>query len=115
MPHLTEDELLALLTRLRKEIPSQEQPLSLLTPEEQELLKMYIPMQLSEESAKRMMKVVTEVREGKRPPLTDEEKLALNRQSMDESLVNFLVQLGKSTDEEFEGIVEMCKRLRDRC
>ncbi|MCL5781627.1 MAG: hypothetical protein M1119_12245 [Firmicutes bacterium] len=50
-------------------------------------------MQLGEESAKKMMELVNEIREGKRPPLTDEERLELNQKNMEESLINFLTKI----------------------
>jgi len=113
MTHLTQSELRVLLESIRKLSASDKQvsPASL-AKEEQEALKMYIPMQLGEESAKKMMTMMNAVREGKRTPLTEEERVALNEKNMAESLVNFLAKLATASNDEFEAMCEMCECIR---
>ncbi|MDO7786291.1 hypothetical protein [Desulforamulus aquiferis] len=104
MSHLTKEGLYQLISKARASSP--------LTSEEQEQLKLYIPMQLGEESAKRMMTMVNDIREGKRSPLSEQERIELNSRNMDESLQNFLSKLSSSSDEEMESILEMCECIR---
>ncbi|MEW6066015.1 hypothetical protein P378_14155 [Desulforamulus profundi] len=117
MSHLTKEGLADLLAKVKEDIQKENQiPPACLSKEEQELLKMYIPMQLGEESAKKMTELVNEIREGKRPPLTDEERLELNQKNMEESLINFLTKLSTAGDDEVETIREMCECIRaSRC
>lgn len=103
MPHLSSEGLRELLTKARKEE---------LSPEEKELLKSVIPMQLGEENAKKMMILVNEIRDGKRPPLSEEERIEMNKRNMEETLVNFLAKLTTATDEELQSALEMCERIR---
>ncbi|SHE51615.1 hypothetical protein [Desulforamulus putei] len=117
MSHLTKECLVNLLTRVREDIQKEKQiPPASLSKEEQELLKMYIPMQLGEESAKKMMELLNEIREGKRPPLSEQERIELNQKNMEESLINFLSKLSTANQDELEAIHEMCERIRaSRC
>ena len=103
MPHLSQEGLQELLTKARKEV---------LSTEEQELLKTVIPMQLGEENAKKMMVLVNEIREGKRPPLSEAERIEMNQKNMEETLINFLAKLGTATDEEMDSALEMCECIR---
>lgn len=113
MPHLTKEGLYELLSKTRgKLLIEKMDPTTVLSPKEQELLKMYIPMQLGEESAKRMMLVVSEIRDGKRQPLSEQERIELNLKNMQESLNNFLSKFSSATDEEMDSIYDMCERIR---
>lgn len=105
MTHLTQEELKNLIDKARSNASS-------LSQEEQETIKLYIPMQLGEESAKKMMSLVTEIREGKRAPLSEEDRIALNQKNMEESLHNFLANLAKANDEELDSMYEMCETIR---
>ncbi|CCO07648.1 hypothetical protein [Desulforamulus hydrothermalis] len=113
MSHLTKDDLVNLLNRLRQDMQNENQiqPASI-TEEEKELLKMYIPMQLSEESAKQMMEMLHEIQTGKRPPLSEQERIKLNQKNMDESLINFLNKLATADQDELAAIYEICERIR---
>lgn len=113
MAHLTQDELHSLITKTYAELQTaKEIPPATLSIEEQEQLKMYIPMQLGEESAKRMMSLVTDIREGKRAPMSEEDRAALNKKNMDESLINFLTKLASATEDELAAVYEMCETIR---
>ena len=113
MPHLSQEGLQELLTKAREAVRANNQiPPASLNLEEQELLKTVIPMQLGEENAKKMMLLVTEIREGKRPPLSDEERLEMNQKNMEETLINFLTKLTTATDEEMNSVLEMCECIR---
>lgn len=113
MAHLTKEGLKELIYRVKEDIRRENQiPPSSLTKEEQELLKMYIPMQLGEENAKKMMLLVSEIREGKRAPLSEQERVEMNTRNMEESLINFLTRLSSATDEEVATAYEMCETIR---
>lgn len=105
MTHLTQEELQNLIDKAHTNASS-------LSQEEQETLKLYIPMQLGDESAKKMITLVTEIREGKRAPLADEDRIALNQKNMEESLHNFITNLAKASAEELDSIYEMCEAIR---
>ncbi|GAB6158254.1 hypothetical protein JCM39194_14540 [Desulfotomaculum varum] len=113
MSHLTKDDLINLLNRVRQDMQNEKQiPPASLTEEEKELLKMYIPMQLSEENAKQMMEMLHEIQTGKRPPLSEQERIKLNKKNMDESLINFLNKLATADQDELAAIYEICERIR---
>ncbi|ABO51088.1 hypothetical protein Dred_2578 [Desulforamulus reducens MI-1] len=113
MQYLTQQGLVDLLLKTREEIQKENLvPPSFLGKEEQELLKMVIPMQLGEESASKMMVLVNEIREGKRPPLTEQDRIKLNQQNMEESLINFLTKLSTANEEELATALEMCETIR---
>ena len=113
MSQYTQHDLSNLLAKSRDMVRSEEQiPPAALSKEDQEILKMYIPMHLSEKSAQKMMTMVNEIREGKRPPLNDQDRIELNQQNMEESLLNFLSKLSTAGDDEFESICDMCESIR---
>ncbi|GAB6179954.1 hypothetical protein JCM14036_12730 [Desulfotomaculum defluvii] len=113
MMHLTQESLVDLLMNTRDAMQKGNKiPPVTLSMEDQEQLKMVIPMQLGEESAKKMMTIVNEIREGKRPPLSEQERISLNQKNMTESLTNFLIKLSTVNEEELAVIIEMCEAIR---
>lgn len=117
MDHLTKEGLADLLKKVKEDIQKENKiPPTSLTKEAMDLLKMYIPMQLGEESSKKMMEMVNDIREGKRPPLSEQDRFELNQRNMDESLINILTKLSSANDDEVDALIEMCECIRiSRC
>ena len=113
MTQFSEQDLCNLLTKARSMILVDETvPPAALSKEEQEIIKRYIPMQLNEDSAKKMMDMVNDIREGSRSPMNDQERLELNQKNMEESLINFLSRLRTADDDEFDSMCQMCECIR---
>ncbi|MBM7854093.1 hypothetical protein JOC37_000465 [Desulfohalotomaculum tongense] len=104
MRHFTADELKNVFNKLRNR--------DSVTEEELEILKMYIPLHLSQERAEEMAKLVEAIREGKRAPLTKDERIEMHKKNMKQSLDNLVASLPGMDDKEFEEALRMCETLR---
>ncbi|WP_031514644.1 hypothetical protein [Desulfofalx alkaliphila] len=104
MKHFSSDELRDVLTRVR----NKEQ----VTADELDTLKKYIPMHLDKETADKMAKLMEDIRSGKRPPMSDEERSEMLRNNIDQSLKNVVNSIPQMTDEQFEETCNMCEILR---
>ncbi len=104
MKHFTADELKDVLTKLRNR--------EKVSAEELETLKRYVPLHLDQASAERMSKIVDEIRSGKRPPMTPEERAELHQENINITIKNMVETLPTMSDDEFAQVISMCETLR---
>lgn len=104
MKHLTASELREVLVKIRNK--------EMVNKEDLEALKRYIPMHLSKEVGDKMSKLMEDIRTGKRPPMSDEERLVLHNENLEHSLVNVVKSIPEMNDEQFEEVCNMCETLR---
>ncbi|MTI79600.1 MAG: hypothetical protein FH758_01770 [Firmicutes bacterium] len=104
MQHFTADELKDVLNKLRNKEKVDNKEL--------DRLKMYIPLHLTKEHAEEMAKMVEEIREGKRQPLSKEERAEMHQKNMAESLDNIVEALPKMDEKQYTEACTMCETLR---
>lgn len=106
MKNFTAEELKKVLTKMRNR--------ENLSEEELEGLKKCVPLHLDKENAEKMSKLVSEIRAGKRPPMTPEERAALHKKNIELTIKNMQNTLPNVSEQEFQQILLMCESLRQQ-
>ncbi|MEG6615608.1 hypothetical protein V6C27_04100 [Peptococcaceae bacterium 1198_IL3148] len=106
MKHFTAEELVAVLTKIRRGVA--------LTANESETLKLYLPLHLNSDRADKMAKLVEDIRNGKREPLSKKERIMMHQENMEQTLNNIIKQIPQMNDEQFTETCNMCEMLRSQ-